>query len=172
MNINSNSVNNKQNNNLLVKEFFIFNRNNTCLLHLDFLEINSIDNNSDGQFILQNKAVNQASDKKLENRYKLIYGLLFSMRTFVKKVSINKDNEVFKNFSTSDYKLHYLELINGLRFILITTPTKASYINNLKEIFRFYYNPLISNNSFVDKDAYITSDVFINSSVKYLKTLI
>ena len=145
------------------------------MLHLDFQDESTLFNNPDNvnnDYVITNKAVDQISDKKLENRYKLIYGLLFSMRSFVKKVSTNKETDTFRNFSTSEYKLHYIELINGLRFIILTNPTKSDYANNLKEIFKNYYFPLISSNMFADKDAFITNEIFIESVKNYLKTII
>ena len=84
----------------------------------------------------------------------------------------DKENDIFKNFSTSEYKLHYLELINGLRLILLTNPTKADYAFNLKEIFKNYYVNLISNNLFIDKEGFITNEIFIESVRSYLKSII
>ena len=53
-------------------EFFIFHRNGTCLCHLDKFE-------EQNQII--NKVINASSNKETQHRYKLIYGVLFSMKS-------------------------------------------------------------------------------------------
>lgn len=151
-------------NNTRVKEFFIFNRDATCIYHIDLQEN-----------VVINKAVNVVTDKKLEFKYKDIYGLLFSMRNFMKKFSTNKESthrDNFKSFSTSQYKLHYLELINGLRLIILSSPTKADYSGFLKEIYKKYYCNLISSNLFFDKNSYINNSLFNELLINYLNEIV
>lgn len=143
-----------------VKEFFIFNRLGNCIYHLDLQ-----DNSS------SNKAFKMVTDKKLEHRYKLIYGLLFSMRSFVKKFSSNKETETFKNFSTSQYKLHIVEFLNGLRFVILSSPTSSDYGGFIKELFKNYYVTIISSNLFTDKDAYINNSLFTELTLRYLREI-
>lgn len=47
--------------------------------------------------------------------YKLLFGLLFSMRDTVVALSPKQPTEGLHCFSTSTYKLHYLETQTGLR---------------------------------------------------------
>ncbi len=143
-----------------VKEFFIFNRYGICLCHIDLQNDENI-----------NKANCVITDRKLENRYKLIFGLLFSMKTFVKKISTNPDNEKFKNFKTSEYKLHYLELINGLRFIILSSPTNSDYASYLNDIYNSFYVSLISLNPFIDKNSTINNQVFLDLTRTYLSSI-
>ena len=42
------------------------------------------------------------------------------MKSFVKTLSPTKNQDALRSFNTSNYKLHYIEFINGLRFIFIS----------------------------------------------------
>lgn len=143
-----------------VFEFFIFNRYGTCLLHVDF---------QDESFNVKNKALQINRDN--ENRYKLIFGLIFSMKSFVKNLSPIGNTDFFKNYSTSNYKLNYVELLNGLRFVLLTCPLKMDLSLYLKEIFNTYYLNLISKNILLNRDEIIKNELFIDSIHAYLNNL-
>jgi hypothetical protein len=143
--------------NSIILEFFIFNRSGVCLLHLDLQE---------EQIVVTNKVIN--CDKKSEDRYKLIFGLLFSMKSFVKNLSPKKPEDILKTFSTNSYKLHYLELLNGLRFVAISKPIKTDLTNMLKDIYSAFYVNFISKNIFIKKDDLIKSDIFMELVYNYL----
>ena len=148
-------------------EFFIFHRNSTCLLHLEPQE----DKN-----LITNKANTAASNKENEHRYKLLFGLLFSMRSFVKQVSPentkgNSNQDALKTFATANYKVHYEEFLNGLRFIIITTPIKDYLGDKMKDIFEKFYTTLISKNVFSNPEEQIKNEVFIELVNNYLIAL-
>lgn len=141
-------------------EFFIFNRNGVCLLHLDF---------QDETMSIKNKALQVNRDN--ENRYKLIFGLIFSMKSFVKILSPVGGKDFFNNFATANYKLNYVEFLNGFRFVLLTSLLKSDLSNYLKEIFNVYYVNLISKNILINKDDVIKNELFIESVNSYLANL-
>lgn len=145
-----------------ILEFFIFNRNGDCLVHLNLQE---------DQFIYRNQALQVNNDRKLENRYKLIFGLLFSMKSFVKNLSTNKDNDYFRCYSTANYKLHYAEFLNGLRFVCMTPPMRMDLCQHLKEIYSAYYTTFISKNIMVKKDEQIKNEIFLELVFNYLNNL-
>lgn len=141
-----------------VKEFLIYNRNNTCIFHIDLQESE-----------LFNKANQVLTDKNAKHRLENIYGLLFSLRSYSKQFVNN--NDTLKNFSTSQYKLHYYEFINGLRFVILSAPTKTDYSGFLKEIFKCFYVNMISNNTFTDNETYINNTLFTEAVGNYLKEI-
>lgn len=148
-------------------EFFIFHRNSTCLLHLEPQE----DKN-----LISNKAITASSNKENEHRYKLLFGLLFSMRSFVKQVSPDNgkndpNKDALKSFSTANYKVHYEEFLNGLRFIIITTPMKSYLGDAMRTIFQNFYTTLISKNVFANPEEQIKNEVFMELVNSYLITL-
>ena len=71
-----------------ILEFFIFHRNGTCICHIDKI---------DNQDVVINKAINPSSNKESEHRYKLLYGMLFSMKSFVKTLSPLKNADCLKS---------------------------------------------------------------------------
>jgi hypothetical protein len=149
-------------NKLQILEFFIFNRSGICLLHLDF---------QNNQNLIVNKALESDGDKANEHRYKLIFGLLFSMKSLVKNVSPNKSVDYFKSFSTSNYKLHYAEFLNGIRFVCITTLIKGDLNANLKEIFSAFYVNFVSKNILMNKEEPFKNELFIELTYNYLNNL-
>ncbi len=142
-----------------ILEFFIFHRNGTCICHIDKI---------DNQDVVINKAINPSSNKESEHRYKLLYGMLFSMKSFVKTLSPIKSADCLRSFSTSNYKLHYAEFINGLRFVCLSTPTSNDYSDELRKIHKLFYTTLIANNMFINTEEQIKNDIFLEQVNNYL----
>ena len=151
-----------------ILEFLIFHRNGTCLCDLEkFDEANK-------QNII-NKVFTTSANKENEHRYKLLYGMLFSMKSFVKTLSPSKTRDYLRSFSTSNYKLHYSEFINGLRFIFITSPLNIPdsnfYTGELKNIHKNFYTPLISKNIFFEQEEQIKNELFLEQVYMYICNL-
>ena len=144
-----------------ILEFLIFHRNGTCLCDLDNFEENNKVN-------ITNKVFTSSANKENEHRYKLIYGMLFSMKSFVKTLSPIKAKDCLKSFSTSNYKLHYTEFLNGLRFIFITTPSTFELNEELRNILVLFYTPLISKNIFSEQEEQIKNEVFLQKVYSYI----
>ena len=143
-----------------ILEFLIFHRNGTCLCDLDGFEENKKS--------ITHKVFTSSANKETEHRYKLIYGMLFSMKSFVKTLSPIKTKDYLKTFSTSNYKLHYTEFLNGLRFIFITTPSNLEYNDYLWKIHNLFYTPLISKNIFCEQEEQIKNEVFLEKVYNYI----
>lgn len=145
-----------------ILEFFIYNRSGVCLLHLDF---------QNEQNLITNKALETTKEKTNENRHKLIFGLLFSMKSFVKNISPNRSVDFFKSYATSNYKLHYSEFLNGLRFVCVTTLIKGDLTSNLKEIYSAFYVNFVSKNILMNKDEPFKNELFMELTYNYLNNL-
>lgn len=90
-----------------------------------------------------------------EHDLSLLFGLLFSLRTFVDKITPTQfvinihymsphllsrrlddvEHEVLRTFSTDSYKLHYLEPPTGWRFAIKTDPNVPSCVPTLQKIY-------------------------------------
>uniref|UniRef100_A0AC34G9L8 Trafficking protein particle complex subunit n=1 Tax=Panagrolaimus sp. ES5 TaxID=591445 RepID=A0AC34G9L8_9BILA len=57
-----------------------------------------------------------------EGEFKLIYGLILSLRSFAQRISTKDGQQYIKFFNTSGYKMNYMETATGLKFVLNTDP--------------------------------------------------
>ena len=102
-----------------VHELIIFNKTGLCLYHHD-LRQSKTEGLLTGVIDLDNPS------KKVTEKQKLLFGLIWSLKSWSSKVSCENPNQVFKNFSTSEFSLHFLEIPTGLKIILLTNPTTGT----------------------------------------------
>jgi len=83
---------------------------------------------------------------------KLVYGVIFSLRNMVKKLSM-KDDEAFIAYRTSTYKIHLFETPSGLKFVLFSDPSVESLRFILKSIYQSAYIEFVVRNPMVGMDS-------------------
>ncbi|KAG4070319.1 hypothetical protein HA402_009398 [Bradysia odoriphaga] len=103
-----------------------------------------------------------------EEEAKLMYGMLFSIKSFVNKISPTDSKDGFLYYKTNKYALHYYETPSGIRFVINTDTASTS----VKEFLQQYYskvwveyvvkNPLWNG-------APVTSDLFKQKSDEFIK---
>lgn len=89
-----------------------------------------------------------------------MYGMLFSIKSFVNKISPLDSKEGFLYYKTSKYTLHYFETPSGIKFILNTD----NLAQNVRELLqRLYSQVCIFNN--------LLLNLYVQFSLKFLCTL-
>ncbi|RUS26301.1 hypothetical protein BC938DRAFT_470950 [Jimgerdemannia flammicorona] len=84
------------------------------------------------------------STMSIEEEAKLVYGVVFSLRNFVKKLGGSSDG--FLAYRTSTYKLHYYETPTGLKFVINTDPHTESLRPVLRQIYSQMYVEYVVRN--------------------------
>lgn len=82
---------------------------------------------------------------------KLVYGVIFSLRNMVHKLS-GRD-EAFVNYKTSAYKLHLFETLTGYKFVLFTDPGADSMRYMLRQIYMGPFLEYVVRNPLVEMDS-------------------
>jgi len=122
------------------------------------------------------------SELGLIERSKLVYGVVFSLKTFASKLA-GPLEDGFLAFRTHSYKLHYYETLTGLRLIVTTDPQCPHLKSHLKTLFASSYveqvvkNPAASiactnaDQQTTGHHAHFNNPMFTASVVKFLSHL-
>ncbi|CAO3593101.1 unnamed protein product [Absidia cylindrospora] len=95
----------------------------------------------------------------IEEEAKLVYGVILSLRNFVRKLTpTDGDNnsssqqDGFISYRTSTYRLHYYETPTGLKFVLNTDPATEGMRPVLKQIYVQLYVDFVVKNGLMRFD--------------------
>lgn len=137
---------------MTVYSFWIFDRHSDCVYHKEW---KNIDRSSlgDAQSLKRRSSGATASDfprskplpapRSTQDEAKLIFGIVFSLRNIVRKLT---DEDAFEVYTTSKYRLHYFEPPSNLKFVLITDPKVDNLVNVLKQIYVSLYVEYVVKN--------------------------
>eukprot|EP01135_Chromosphaera_perkinsii_P008311 Nk52_evm1s1260 gene=Nk52_evmTU1s1260 len=89
-----------------------------------------------------------------EEHFKLVYGMLFSLKSFVRRITpargdgtrLPVQNEEFYYYTTSAYKFNLYETVSGLKFILCTDPSVGDVREVLHQLYRDVYVDCVALN--------------------------
>ncbi|XP_061566075.1 trafficking protein particle complex subunit 1 [Cololabis saira] len=137
---------------MTVHNLYIFDRNGTCLYYNDW------------------NRKKQAGISK-EEEFKLMYGMLFSIRSFVSKMSPLDMKEGFQSFQTSKYRLHYYETPSGLKFVMNTDLSVPNARETLQHIYSNLYVELIVKNPGVSWTQTLDSELFSSRLDAFIRAL-
>ncbi|XP_049648512.1 trafficking protein particle complex subunit 1 [Accipiter gentilis] len=95
-----------------------------------------------------------------EEEFKLMFGMLFSLRSFVGKMSPTDMRDGFISFHTSKYRLHYYETPTGLRLVLNTDLSVACAREALHHIYSNLFVELVVKNPLCPPRQPVQSELF------------
>ena len=131
--------------------------------------------NSDGQCIYywEWKRTGESQVSQSEE-FKLMYGMIFSIKSFINRLSpIDADNQ-FCSYATNKHRLHFFETQSKLKFILNTDlqSDSAKVHDILKEIYTGYYVQFVVKNPFCDiRGISIESSLFTKKLNAFISNL-
>ncbi|KAI9013265.1 Sybindin-like protein, partial [Gaertneriomyces semiglobifer] len=112
-----------------------------------------------------------ATGMELSEEAKLVYGVIFSLRNLVNKLSPQPESDGFLTYKTSHYKLHYFETPTSLKFVMTTDP----YMDTMREVLRTIYAQIyveyVVKNPLCAADQGGTNSIFRERVTRYVAGL-
>ncbi|KAI8073457.1 Sybindin-like family-domain-containing protein [Gilbertella persicaria] len=107
------------------------------------------DSNTHNQ-TMQQSGMAAGSVISIEEEAKLVYGVVLSLRNFVRKLNGNQDG--FISYKTTTYRLHYYETPTGLKFVMNSDPNTENLRLVLKQIYIQLYVEFVVKNGLMRFD--------------------
>jgi len=104
-----------------------------------------------------------------EEEAKLMYGMLFSIKSFVNKISPTDPREGFLFYKTNKYALHFLETASGLKFVLNTDTSAQSVKEFLQQYYAKVWVEYVVRNPLWAPGTPVASELFKQKSDQFIR---
>ncbi|EDV19892.1 Trafficking protein particle complex subunit 1 [Trichoplax sp. H2] len=138
---------------MAIYDFYIFHREGTCIYYCQW------------------HGKKPPSPSVTEHNCKLMYGLLYSLKSFVLRISPTDGKDQFSSYRTSKYKLNYYETPSGIKFVMTTDLGVGNIKDIMKSIYRKIYVEYLVKNPFIDVSKPVSSELFVSKLDAYVKEL-
>lgn len=140
----------------MIYSFYIYDRHCQCIYHRQYNP---------------HEDLNKANDSDIS---KLLFGVLYSLKNLSSKLGDNESFNSLKSFSTTNFRIHYLETLSNFKFILISDNMIDNLQNILWELYSNYFrnNIVLNPLSPIDFNNEIIDNVkFVNQTDEFIKSL-
>jgi len=137
---------------MTVFNFYVFDRTGLCLYYAEWNR-------------------RKQAGMSMEEECKLMYGMLFSIKSFVSRMSPTDQKDGLVSFRTNQYKLNYYETPSGLKLVLNTDLSAPNQREILHHIYSQIFVEFVVKNPSCDQTQPITSDLFKTKLDEYIRSL-
>ncbi|KAF3935572.1 hypothetical protein ABW19_dt0203227 [Dactylella cylindrospora] len=141
---------------MVVYSFFIFDRHCECIYLRQWADQTAPPSSRPISSSSANTVGTSLTDKRtsggklsMAEQAKLVFGVIFSLRNMVKKLSgpyVLPSDDSFLCYRTGEYKLHYYETITSLRFVMLTDVRTESMKASLHQVYVNLYVEYVVKN--------------------------
>lgn len=100
---------------------------------------------------------------------KLMYGMLYSLKSFTAKMSPIDSKEGFLHYRTNKYALHYFETATGLKFVLNTDNASTGVRELLQQLYAKVWVEYVNRNPLWVIGTPVTSELFKTKIDEFIK---
>lgn len=137
---------------MTIFNLYIFDRQGTCLYYSEWKRTHD-------------------SGISRDEEYKLLYGMIFSIKSFSVRMSPLDQKDGFQSFTTNKYKMNFYETASGIKILLNTDPNVGSIRDTLHEIYKTIFVEYVVKNALCPPDQPITSELFQTKLDDYIRGL-
>ena len=137
---------------MTVYNLYIFDRSCSCLYYKDWTRTKDAGISRDEEF-------------------KLMYGMIFSIKSLLTRLSTTNAKEGFVSYTTSKYKLHFYETPTGLKFVLNTDTNVGDIQDTLRDVYSKLYVEYVVRNPLCKPGEPIESTLFASKLDSYVQSL-
>lgn len=118
---------------MAIYSFWIFDKHCNCIFNREWT-------------LTSNSSSGTVNSKQNEEAAKLLYGMIFSLRSISQKLSKGAVKNEIRSISTGKYRVHTYCTASGLWFVLTTDFRQQSYSHVLQYIYSHIYLKYVTHN--------------------------